>query len=332
MIGIYEDSFGDYIKEHLGDYKITANNIVCKCPFCEYDKKDDGHNHLYISLDKPIFNCFKAECPGRSGTINKFIKQLTGTQLRNTFIDSGELAKLQNYKKLNCKSSDIKLNKKFILPSINIDEFGDKENYLRSRLQYAPFDMRNIHGLIFDVNQFVALNNLMDSLNKSDMKMLSFLQNNFIGFITENHTTVVFRNIDTKSDFRYYKISLQKNDLLDYYKITHNKLDSNLIVIGEGIFDIFNDHIFDYLGYRDSAFAYYCALSNSFEALIQSVAFYDNIYYPQVIILSDNNVSIKYYKKLKRKLKNICSNIEIYYNGNGSDFGDPFCSPEKILI
>jgi len=331
MIGIYNDSFGEYIKTHLGDYKVTANNIICTCPWCEYGKKNRDHNHLYISLDKPIFNCFKAGC-NMSGSLKKLVNQITGTQIYNTFIDDKELKKLHNYKKLNCKSSKIVLNKKFLIPPIFIGEYPIKENYVRRRLQYASIDIRNIHGLIFDVDKFILYNNLKLLLSKSDEKMLSFLQNNFIGFITENHSTVVFRNTDLTSDFRYYKMALQKNDLLDYYKLTHHISDSNLVVIGEGIFDIFNDHIFDYLGFRDKAFGYYCAMSNRFESLVKSIAFYDNIYDPDLIILSDNNVSLNYYKKMKKRLKNLCSSIQIYYNLNGEDFGDTFCSPERIVL
>jgi len=279
MIGIYQDSFGDYIRQYLGEYKVTSTNIICRCPWCEMGKKA-SHNHLYISLDKPIFNCFRAGCN---------------------------------------VSGDFKL-------------YDNKVKYLKSRLQFAQFDMREIHGLIFDFNQFVDINNLYDSLSVSDKKMQNYLQNNFIGFITENHHTIVFRNIDITSDFRYYKITLQKSDMLDYYKLSHKNINSNLIVIGEGIFDIFNDHIFDYLGYRDIAFGYYCSLNNRFESLIKSIAFYDNIYDPDVVILSDNNVSIQYYKKMKKRLKNICSSINLFYNLNGKDFGDTFCSPEKILL
>jgi len=331
MIGIYQDSFGDFIEEHLGEYKVTSTNIVCKCPWCDSQKRDSSKNHLYIALDKPIFNCFRAGC-GKSGTIRKFIKNISGTYVQDKYIDEIEMRKIQNNKKLDIKSSKIVLYNDFRIPKMKEGEFVEKELYLNQRLQYHQYELKNIKGLIFDVHEFIDINNLKSTISKSDLRMLDFLHNSFIGFMTENKSMVVFRNIDQTSDFRYYKLNLQSHDLLDYYKITHNIKDSNMIVIGEGIFDIFNEHIFDYLGFRDKAFAYYCALNSRFESLIKSVAFYDNIYNPKVIILSDKNVSIGYYKKMKKRLKNICSDITVYYNVYGDDFGDTFCSPERIVL
>jgi len=332
MIGIYQDKFIDFIEEYLGEVKITSSNIICKCPWCEINRLHHHHNHLYISLDKPIFNCFKAGC-NQSGTIKKFINKITGTHSYSKYIDDEALNKIKNYKKLNFSNTEFVFSKDVKLPELHKGEFPDKENYLRARLSYAPFDIKNIKGLIFDVEKFIELNNLQNILSDSDKKMIYFLQNNFIGFLLENKTKVIFRNTDKTSDFRYYKFNIQKDmDLLDYYKITHHINDSNLIVIGEGLFDIFNDHIFDYTGCRNKAFGYYCSLSQRFESLIKSIIFHDNIYMPDVVILSDGNISINYYKKLKRKLKNFCNDIKIFYNTHGDDFGDSFCNPEKIII
>ena len=331
MIGIYEDSFGEFIEEHLGDYKVTSTNIVCKCPWCDYHKKNSSRDHLYIALDKPIFNCFRAGC-GKSGTVKGFIKQISGTYIRDKYIDEDMMKKLHHNKSISFKKSELDLHTRFKLPEIRHGDFPEKESYLSQRLQYAQYELKNIKGLVFDVNLFLDENKLHSKLSPSDKKMISFLQNNFIGFMTENHSMIVFRNIDIDSDFRYYKLNLQKSDMLDYYKISHDIKDSNLIVIGEGIFDIFNDHIFDYIGYKDKAFGYYCALNSRFESLIKSIAFYDNIYNPSVKILSDKNVKVGYYKRMKKNLRNICSNIEVFYNVYGDDFGDTFCSPERIVL
>jgi len=333
MIGIYNDDFLEYLKNHLGDdIKISSKNIICRCPWCEADKTKRGHNHLYISLDKPIFNCFKSEC-NTSGTIKKLINKISGLSNISKYINDTELKKLKNYKKIDDSNTKFKYAKDFKLPKITKNEFISKVNYLRSRLSYAPFDIKNIKGLILDVKKFIYMNNLYDKLSDADKKMLDFLHDNFIGFLLENKTKIVFRNIDKHSTFRYYKMILQDDmNLLDYYKITYSINESDIIVIGEGLFDIFNDYIFDYTGYKNSAFGYYCSLSQRFESLIKSIIFHDNIYMPRVVILSDGNISINYYKKLKRQLRNFCKDIKIFYNIRGNDFGDSFCKPEKIII
>jgi len=332
MIGIYNDSFLEFIEEYLGTPKITTSNIICRCPWCEIDRKHHHHNHLYISLDKPIFNCFKSEC-NQSGTIKKFIKKVTGTHSYSKYIDDSVFEKIKKYKKINTENSKFQYSKDIKLPQIELNQFTDKINYFKYRLMFAPFDIRNIKGLILDVDKFIQLNSNILNLSPADEKILPFLQTNFIGFLLENKTKVIFRNTDSSSNFRYYKMNIQKDmGILDYYKITHHLNDSNLIVIGEGIFDIFNDHIFNYTGYRHKAFGYYCSLNQRFESLIKSIIFHDNLYNPNVIILSDGNIHINYYKKLKRKLKNYCENIEIFYNKDGDDFGDMYCNPEKIYI
>ncbi len=55
MIGIYKDDFVDFLREKLGSHrvKVKSKNIVCSCPWCEYEI-DKNQYHSCIDLRPPI--------------------------------------------------------------------------------------------------------------------------------------------------------------------------------------------------------------------------------------------------------------------------------------
>ena len=86
MIGIYQDSFVDYLKDNLGGkIKVSSKNIITPCPWCEY-KKDKDHYHMYISIEAPIFHCFHASCE-RGGNIRKLVTKIAGHDISESFVD-----------------------------------------------------------------------------------------------------------------------------------------------------------------------------------------------------------------------------------------------------
>jgi hypothetical protein len=120
--------------------------------------------------------------------------------------------------------------------------------------------------------------------------MKDFLHSNFIGFLTEKESIVIFRNIDNSSNFRYFKQFLKQTLFLDYYKLYGGDYNSNNIVISEGIFDIFNEQIFDYTGLKNRVKLYAAALSTSFESLIKSIVYDEQLFKINVNVLADNGV------------------------------------------
>jgi hypothetical protein len=162
--------------------------------------------------------------------------------------------------------------------------------------------------------------------------MRSYLQNNFVGFLTEHESLVVFRNIDDSSDFRFFKLFINETRFLDYYKLPGGNYNSNNVIIGEGIFDIFNEHIFDYTSLKKDTKLYAAGLSTSYESLIKSIVFNEKIYRLNVSILSDRGISLDYYKKIKKRNNHIIDNMIIYYNRMSKDFGDSSVSVEKFIL
>ena len=327
MIGIYQDSFIDYLKENLGDHiKLTNKNIVVPCPWCEYGKEKD-HYHLYIGLEAPIFHCFHGGCEV-GGNLGKFMRKLAGHDISDSFIDIEKIKEFEKLKNVFVEN-DEKLTK-VKTPKINSKMFRAKEFYLQKRLKFSNIKSENIKGLIYDVHEFININNV--PVDESLFRLRDYLHNNFIGFLTEYGTTVMFRNIDDRHTMKFYKLKIHHSSFLDYYKLPGNNPRSSKIVLAEGIFDIFSEHIYDFLNIKNSVRLYASVLSSKYLGLIQSIVHHEQLYRPDVIILSDRGIKEEYYKKLKYFNKHIINTLSVYYNKTGKDFNDTPVTPVQVTI
>lgn len=326
MIGIYYDSFLNYLKEYLGpNIKIRSKNITVPCPWCEHNQ-NKKHYHLYISLEMPAFHCFAGDC-NKSGNISKLCNKLEGIDKSEKFIDK---EKIKEKEKTNIKFSLPVENKKIYLPEINEEQFKLKSLYLKGRLKYSVQNLKNIKGLIFDSNKFIDKNQIQ--LDDRLTRVKDYLQSNFIGFLTDQESLVIFRNIDDSSEFKFFKLFIIPTRFLDYYKLPGGNYNSNHVILGEGIFDIYNEHIYDYTSNKKDVKLYAAGLSTSYDALIKSIVFNEKIYRVNVSILSDRGMSLDYYKKIKRYNSHIIDNMTVYYNKNSKDFGDSSVSIEKFIL
>jgi len=324
MIGIYQDSFIDDLRENLGDpVKVKAKNIITRCPWCEY-KKVKRHYHLYISLEAPIFHCFY-EC-GEGGNIRKFLKKIEGHDVSDRFVDIEKVKENQKRVSLTPMKKEELVVK---VPTLDEKRFTYKTFYMKKRLKFANIYLKDIKGLVFDINEFITMNEIV--ISPSLFRIKDYLHSNFVGFLTEHSSLLMLRNIDHKSNFPFFKLRIQERPFLDYYKLRGNNPVSNKVVLAEGIFDIFSEHIFDSLNIKDSVRLYACALSSNYDSLIRSLVFYEQVFRPEVIVLSDKGVE-KYYKKFKERNNHIVESLSVYYNQRGKDFADTPVSPVKIVV
>lgn len=327
MIGIYQDSFEDYLKNKLGDHiKYTSKNIVVPCPYCEYQKTKD-HYHMYISLEAPIFHCFHAGCE-QSGTLRKFLKRLEGHDISDTFVDRKQFEALSKKKDLFVDKEEGNL--KIVIPKLDRRRFVEKELYIKKRLKFADVSTTTIRGLVYDIDKFINMNDI--PVDEHLFRLRDYLQSNFVGFLTENNSTVMFRNVDHTHTMSFYKMKIQQNNFVDYYKLPGHAPQSNKIVLAEGIFDIFTEHIFDSINIKNDVKLYASALSSKYLPLIQSIIFHEQIFQPEVIILSDRGIERKYYQTMKHFNKHIINKLIVYYNKAGKDFNETPVVPIKFVI
>ena len=325
MIGIYNDSFKDFLEDNLGEpVKVTNKNIVCQCPWCDYEKVT-SKDHMWISTEIPIFHCFRASCES-SGRIGKLIAKIHGADISSKFVDESRIKKTSVEKSLfkPHKIKDIKL------PEIRTDIFPNKTLYTRKRLKFANVDIKSIKGLIFDVNGFIENNDII--VDENLFRIKEYLQTNFVGFLTENQSTVMLRNIDPTSNFKFFKMKVQPSKFLDYYKIPAGNKKSKQVVLSEGIFDIYAVKLFDILKINNEVKLYAAALSSKFASLIQSIVYHEQEFRLDVIFLSDRGIDPNYYKKIKRYNEHIINKCCIYYNKTGNDFNDTPVTLLKIAI
>jgi hypothetical protein len=324
MTGIYNDSFIKYLKKNLGHVKIRGNSIVVMCPWCEINKTKK-HYHLYIYLDYPTFKCFFAGCE-KKGHVSQLIKKIEGTDtLTKEFIDETKIKRNPKSRSVIEDSSIIKIK----IPELIESKFKLKSLYIKKRLGFAK-DLNSINGLVFDFNEFVKINKL--ELEESAKKIKYYLHSNFVGFLTENNSILVLRNIDEKQTFKYYKLKIQESILPDYYKIKGGNINTNNVILGEGIFDILTEHIFDKTKLRNETCLYSAVLSSSYNNLIKSIAFHEQLFKMNVCILSDSDIPLESYKKLKFFNSHVINKLIVYYNKGGKDFNVQPLYPEKFIL
>lgn len=326
MIGIYQDDFKEYLKENLGHIKLTSKNIVVPCPWCEY-QKEKSHYHMYIALDAPIFHCFHAGCE-QSGILKKLLKKIEGHDISDTFIDADKLKEFRKKRDVFV-DKDEKL-RDVILPDLKTYKYPNKELYMKKRLKFSNIALENVNGLIFDVFEFIKVNQI--PVGESLFRLQDYLETNFVGFLTEHGTTAIFRNIDHNQGMKFYKMKIQFSTFLDFYKLYGSDPRSKKIVLAEGIFDIFSAQIFDHLNIKDNVKLYASALSSKYTSLIHSIIFYEQVFKPDVVILSDSGIDINYYKQIKKYNSHIFNTLTVYYNKVGKDFNDSPLIPVKKVI
>jgi len=324
MVGIYKDDFLDYLEDRTGVRpKVTSKNIITQCPWCEHEKEQD-HYHLYIGIDVPIFHCFGGGCE-QSGGLGKLLRKIEGYDVSETFVSKEELSKQRK----QFKTTETKY-KKLLLPEINSKSFPYKDLYIRKRLKFADVPAKYIKGLIYNVHDFLNINNI--PIDETLGRLRDYLHNNFVGFVTERHSMVIFRNIDDSQTMKHYKLFIQNTNFLDYYKLPGNKRLSNKIVLAEGIFDIYTEHIFDFLNIKKDVSLYASVHSSKYLALIKSIIFNEQIFSPDVVILSDNNIKEDEYVKLKKYNPHLFNTLTVYYNKYGKDFNETPVIPEAKFL
>lgn len=327
MIGIYDDKFIDFLKRNLGHVKITSKNIVIPCIYCEYPQEKD-HYHLHIGLHEPIFHCFHGGCSKGHGTLKKLISAIHGYDISGTFVDKKHFENLQQRK---LEKVD-KIYAEFKLPDLQQDRFPLKRMFMRKRLKFLDLPLENVDGLIFDIDAFLSSNKIW--VTDKLAKLLPYLQQNFVGFIMRHGGYIIFRNIDKKSQFRYYKYALQETPFLDYYMIKGSKPNSDLVVLAEGIFDILTERHFDHLDIGSETKLFASVNAADYTNLMKSIIFHEKIFTPRWIILSDQGIKLKYFRNLKKKHPYLFIRGEslVYYNKNGKDFNDTPVIGEKFII
>lgn len=307
---IYTKEVLDIFNNNLNIVQDKQNHFIARCFYCGDSKKHKSKAHLYVSKVKPVFRCVRCE---ESGRIEKLIFDITGVRKRLTSIINKE-----NLKDLNSSIDETYIHRNFkkelLIPKQNPEMFDIKFKYLQDRFASNKiFDMLN-ENIIYDIKEFALANNI--KTNKR--KLFNYFQDKFVGFLTYNKSLMILRNTDTSSDFRYYiwKFGDIMNDffMIDNLKEEKDNID---LVISEGVFDILNCY-----HHEDKFDLYTMASGKLFSRAIKFTMIEKCIaHFNKIIILSDDDVHLNFYKQNLLKFKNVSNVMQIWYNKNGKDFG-----------
>ena len=315
------------IKKINGVCYFGNTDLITLCPKCEIERYNTSrnHGHLYISKTEPIFRCFRCDYKG----IIPFI--LNEYKLNfNEYFDSDLLK--NNWSKTSVdKFVNKEVNSNIIIKdNINIKDVDynkdNKINYLKERIyKYESIDKSNI---IFDIVSFLEYNNIEHNISE---QILSYLNTNFIGFLCTRKSTLICRNIEPSSKFRYYNINLKKIFFKDFYSKELNK-NSNNILLCEGIFDLLNIINNDNLQTFINNFRIISsALNNNYvHSLISTLDYVKIPYVNNVVVFSDKDVIEEDYMKLY--FNNSFNNLTLYYNELSKDFSSKDISLIKVPI
>lgn len=310
-------------KTGLAKFNSGKTNIISYCPWCEADSTKN-HGHLYLECvedprQMPVFHCFKCEDKNPSkGTLVKLLRFL-GADPKDFITE--ETLKLRSYERnYNYYKKSLKTHKHKISEQ-NFDAYKLKKQYIHSRLGF-DYNISNIPRLIFNIYEFIRDNNI-DLKDKK--RFLDYYEKSFIGFVSDDGTMMILRNIDNNSQYRYVKLPLveNKNFFKDLYTIKwgQTKKGSNTIILCEGIFDLLVAiNNIELQEIRSKSCIWASILGCGYMNAVSSALDRCNLTASNVVILSDEDKKANYYWKIKENPSVL--NLEIYWNKYGKDFGE----------
>ena len=320
------NSLRDHLQEKTGLAYFSSNEIITLCPRCERDrfKTSRKHGHLYISTDNPIFKCFRCSF---KGIISKALKQF---ELNTKDYYESDIFNFDWIKNDTDKffSNEDTPSKSIITPdhNTNCDNYINKLSYLNQRI--PNFNISDHSDIILDINTFLMDNKI--DIDKND-EFKKFLGKNFIGFLTKRNSLLICRNIDSQSNFRYFKINLRTIYFKDFFSRDLNNKFNNKVVLCEGVFDLLNivEHEKTKSIIKDACIIG-TALNNDYTNTLISILDYVKMTYADVIIFSDKDMDESQYMNLF--FNNTVRSLTLYYNEFEKDFGTTNINPIKVPV
>ena len=323
---------GEYFRKvHEGQYRI-------RCPFCGDTQKNWNEGHLYIKCDLDndydiAYNCFK--CNESSPRMTEELLNLLGCdeELLKGFTDKKYAMK--KYKKQVSKMMYFDYH----LPEI---ELGLKTKYIDSRL--------NIHFRKEDYQSMKVITSLYDFLATNRIKerpfnnqILQLLQRDYVGFLTNGNSHILFRDITNRNKFSWIKYPITKDSMNNrvFYTIQNEdgidifSKDNIIINMSEGIFDClgvgyhFNNIKYNTMNISVAGQFYEPMIRFLIELGLVGGNVEINIYCDNDETFNRDNSkksyrsSVGYLKKSLQKYKFLFKRINLYKNTKTKDFGVP---------
>lgn len=300
----------------------SGTELRTRCPYCGDSRKNSTSAHMYVSLLPPfMFHCFRCET---SGVLNS--KVLNDFDLNDPTLQLDILESNKNYRTKAGRKTRVSSNIKNNICDYSAAKRGIE--YLNARFggKYTFKDieyLKNTYKVILDPLTFLKENNV-----KTDKLIFNF--NESIGFISQDKTYAIFRNISKQpSKMRYINVPLLGIDSVSKMYILGNKInvlnEKSHFILTEGIFDIIGvyEQFYKNNTNNEENYIFVASCGKSYRSSIDTLIRLGFLDF-DVTIYSDNDVDLTFYKDLKYNSSYLkTQNITIYYNKLSKDFGNP---------
>lgn len=303
-------------------YVSGNTEITIRCPFCgDSDKKN--HSHFYIGEKDDTFLYHCKRC-NTKGVLTTYLFDVLGIKDINA---KSELIKHnKNFERISAKSltkhNTYKLlNYNFINSDIKINP--EKLDYIKTRLNRnkIPKELITKYKIIISIKDFLKKVNITN-----DSKIIEMLENDYVGFLTNKNTKVIFRNIYQNKNMRFYSFNLLENNAIsDFYTIKNTISNNDLvskdmeIILTEGIFSLLNVYEKIYKSNNDKKI-YIAVLNKDYISKILDMIKISGNPNLNISIYSDSEVKEEFILFQLRNLK-LVNNVSIYKNMGQPDFG-----------
>lgn len=299
-------------------------NFICICPYCGDHPNPQKKGHFYVSKNEsiPVGHCWFCNS---SFPITKIILDISGKSRDDLIKLETEYSKSKSVRAVTLKNRF----RKYQLPELKTFDFPVKTLYMRTRT-FDLQDIEKIPNLIFNLDEFLSINNINpDDIGIQEWER-SYLQNNFVMFLSYKHSLLYCRNVSNQGVYKFRKIPIQLDpyNMLDYWMIDNYHNGSTEVILTEGIFNSLGCRAYDTVGGNDSCRLYASGCTFSYTELLKAVCFDFSIFQADVTILSDDDKKQYHYKKFLKECDPLIRSIKIVYNQYGKDFG---MTPQKAV-
>lgn len=337
-----QDALREQLHRLFSSAKDRAGNreVAINCPLCAREGRPDKGQHMYISLgynDSPplMYNCFRNMNHHGQFSITDLEQlsdypQYIDTDLYDNVLKLSKQVSSLNRYRLN-KNNKLDINN-FICTNNDI-YINYKLEYINNRLgiNLTPKELAD-NKIILSLKSFLS-SNYIRILTRSEYT-IDILDKYFIGFLTNNNSTVILRNIglqecpdDNVGKLRYTKYTITTNPIESGYYIIPSKCDLLQPIevhLAEGPIDILS--IFYNINNCDRNNKVYCSIGGNtykkaLEYFISGIGLIDCIFH----IYLDNDISNYMINNLISIIKPLGYKIYLHnnmYQGE-KDFGVP---------
>lgn len=292
----------EHLKKISSFYKISGNEIQTFCPYCDDATRSSNpsHGHLYISISKPIFFCF------RCNTSGSLLKLLLDTEFKDNEVLQS-ISGLTRYKSIyDYNLKKIKKDK----DQINIDQI------IQYNLKFRETNPKHYEIFKSYLNQRIGRVNTAKFLITP-----GYINNKLVcNFSNSENESVISRFINNQKI--RYAINKKSSGLYFFQNKNFEKYKN--IILTEGPFDCINIYLYNNQ-FKDNFFI--SILGKKYLSVLEKLIFEELLigrFYIHLIFDSDVSDYKRYIYRC-RKLINIY-NKEIIVNGYrpiiGKDTGD----------